>query len=252
MLSNMIRKAKINNIIGKFGVELHGKSYLQALAKGEFKNDTFEIQKALIKQQAPVIFDIGANTGSITAKYLKYFPNCDVYSFEPFPDSYRHLESRFTNFGNVHCSQKAVASTVGSKIFYVNKNADTNSLLRPQKTGLRSDEQVANMTAINVESIVLDEFCVVENIKHIDILKMDIQGGEYDALVGLDAMLSNNSIDLIYSEVYFIQQYENQPLFHDISQLLFKYDFYLQDIYNPIYGNGHLAWADVIFTRMKS
>ena len=89
-------------------------------------------------------------------------------------------------------------------------------------------------------------------IDRIDILKMDIQGGEYEALKGLHKMLSQRKIDLIYSEVYFVEQYEGQPLFHDISLLLFQYGYQLQDIYNPIYGNGCIAWADVIFVKINN
>ncbi len=247
----MISKSRINKMMGRFGVELHGKGYLQSLAKGEFKKDCFEVQQQFIKKLNPLIFDVGANVGDVSAKYLEYFPDSKIYAFEPFPDCFQSLSSRYSEQDNVHCIQKAVSSTDGSKTFFVNTNVDTNSLLRPQKTGLTSDEQVHNLTQIQVDSIVLDDFCIAENITHIDILKMDIQGEEYNALKGLGKMLSTASIDLIYSEIYFVQQYERQPLFHDISKLLFDYGYLLQDIYNPIYGNGSIAWADVIFTKIK-
>ena len=65
-------------------------------------------------------------------------------------------------------------------------------------------------------------------------------------------MLSKSAIDLIYTETYFVEQYEAQPLFHDILKLLFNYGYILQDIYNPIYGNRHIAWADVIFAKNQN
>ena len=248
----MISKTHLNKIIGRLGVEVHGKGYLQSLAKGEFKKDCFQIQQELIKRKNPLIFDIGANRGNITAKYMETFPSATILAFEPFPDSFQILRNRFSTNKKVFCFQKAVASTAGPKEFYVNKSIDTNSLLRPQKTGLTSDEQVYNISTITVDTIVLDDFCKAENIRHIDILKMDIQGGEFDALNGLKNLLSQREIDLIYSEVYFVEQYERQPLFHDISKLLFQYGYQLQDIYNPIYGKGSIAWADVIFVKIHN
>ncbi|CAN5339261.1 N/A [soil metagenome] len=245
----MISKKKLNNLLGRFGVELHGTGYLQALTKGDFNQDHFQVQKNIIKKKNPIIFDIGANTGSITAKYLEYFPAAHIYAFEPFPNSFEHLVNRHKSNANITCIEKAVASTNGSREFFVNKNVDTNSLLRPQKTGLSSDEQVSNISTIKVDTIVLDEFCRTANIPYIDILKMDIQGGEFDALQGLKEMLQNNGIGIIYSEVYFVEQYEGQPLYHDIAKLLVSFGYYVQDIYNPIYGKGSLAWADVIFTK---
>ncbi|MEO6707243.1 MAG: FkbM family methyltransferase [Ginsengibacter sp.] len=247
----MISKRKLNKLLERFGVEIHGKGYLQSLAKGDFKRDCFQVQADFIETKRPVIFDIGANRGTVVETYLNYFPDATIYAFEPFPDSFDMLKNRFASQKNVHCVESAVASSKGLKEFFVNRNVDTNSLLKPQKTGLRSDEQVNNTGIISVDTLILDDFCKAKGIDHMHILKMDIQGGEFDALKGLHNMLSHSAIDLIYSEVYFIQQYEGQPLFHDISALLFKYGYQLQDIYTPIYGNNNLAWADVIFRRIK-
>ena len=238
-------------MLERFGVEVHGKGYLQSLSKSDFKTDCFQVQSDLIKTKRPIIFDIGANRGTVVGTYLHYFPDSTIYAFEPFRDSFEVLKNRFGLNNNVQCIESAVASSKGFKEFFVNKNVDTNSLLRPRKTGLRSDVQVDNCSVINVKTLVLDEFCNEIGVDHIHILKMDIQGGEFDALQGLKNMLSQSAIDIIFTETYFIQQYENQPLFHDISALLFKYGYQLQDIYNPIYGNNNLAWADVIFRKIK-
>ena len=131
--------------------------------------------------------------------------------------------------------------------FYVNKNVDTNSLLKSAKIGLSSDSQVANESVIEVPCIKLDDFCDENNITDIDILKMDIQGGEFSALRGAANLLKEKKIKLIYLETYYREQYVDQPLFHDISKLLHGYGYYLQDIYHPIYGKGSIAWSDVIF-----
>lgn len=247
----MISKKAINKIAGRFGVEIHGKGYLQTLAKGEFKQNCFEVQQQLIQKSNPVIFDIGANRGTVVETYLLHFPQATIHAFEPFPASFEILKKRYANNQNVICVAKAASSSAGIKEFFVNKNVDTNSLLKPTFSGLSSDKQVRNLATINVESVVLDDYCEKGKIEHIDILKMDIQGGEFDALKGLTQLLIQKKIDCIYSEVYFVEQYEGQPLFHDISRLLFQFGYQLQDIYNPIYGNGCLAWADVVFTKTK-
>ncbi|WP_315819858.1 FkbM family methyltransferase [Paraflavitalea speifideaquila] len=198
-----------------------------------------------------VILDVGANRGDVTQTYSKAFPEASIYAFEPFPDSYLILQQRFSENSKISCYQKAVAENNKTKTFYVNKNVDTNSLLKPQNTGLSSDKQVENLNQIEVESLTLDEFCESKKIDKVDILKMDIQGGEFNALHGARNLLKEGKISLIYSEVYFIEQYEKQPLFHDVSKLLFQYGYTLQDIYSPIYGKGNIAWADVVFVKNK-
>ena len=62
-------------------------------------------------------------------------------------------------------------------------------------------------------------------------------------------ILSNKKIDIIFTETYFVQQYENQPLFADIVKYLSNFGYTIQDIYNPIYGMSKLAWCDVLFVR---
>jgi FkbM family methyltransferase len=242
-------KNRINNILRKFGAEIHGTGYLQALAKGEFKKDAFAMQQEIAGAQVQIVFDIGANRGDVAEYYQAIFPQATVFAFEPFPESFNILKERFSNNNRVKCFQYAVAADATPKTFYVNKNVDTNSLLKPKATGLSSDVQVSNQSIIEVPCVTLDEFCAEKNINSIDILKMDIQGGEFDALKGAAGLLERQSIGLIYSETYFVEQYESQPLFHDISKLLFGYRYALQDIYNPIYGKGSIAWADVIFKK---
>ena len=115
------------------------------------------------------------------------------------------------------------------------------------KIGLSSDEQVKTIGQTNVTTETIDEFCNDHKIECIDILKMDIQGAELLALKGATKLLADKKIRLIYTEAYFRRQYNNQPLFHEISAFLAQYGYYLQDIYSPIYGNGKIAWCDAIF-----
>jgi FkbM family methyltransferase len=243
-------KQIINRYLRKFGVELHGSGYLQSLAKGEFKKDAFDVQKELSgKRPVSMIFDVGANRGDITEKYLELFPAATIHGFEPFPGTFDVFRERFENNRSVHCHSLAVSDSERVTQLYVNRNVDTNSLLKPKEAGLSSDVLVENKSIIDIRTTTLDLFCSQNKIDRIDILKLDIQGGELGALKGAEQLLKENRVGLIYSETYFVEQYEAQPLFHEISSYLHKFGFYLQDIYSPIYGNGNLAWADVIFRK---
>lgn len=241
-----MNKKVINNFCRKFGFEVHGLGYIQRQQKRSFKENPFEKQREFVKH-ANVIFDIGANRGDTIEEYVKLFPDAQIYGFEPFAESFNILQTNVKMYQNVKCYKTAIADKPGNQDFFVNKNADTNSLLEPQKTGLRSDILVANKTKIVVEVITIDSFCEAKKISCIDILKMDIQGGELAALKGCEGMLSNQSIKLIYLETLFVRLYKNNPLFHDISKHLEGFNYYLQDLYDPFYGNGSLTCCDSIF-----
>lgn len=244
-----MKKKFINRYLGKFGVELHGKGYLQSLAKGDFKKDAFLVQKEKVGGDCKIIFDVGANRGDVTALYRQGFPEAEIFAFEPFPQSLEIFKGKHGKDNKIHAFQLALAAEEGEKILYVNHNVDTNSLLLSRDTGLSSDKQVKNVSELPVKTVTLDVFCRDKGIGYIDILKMDIQGGEWAALQGASGLLQNGKIGLIYSEVYFIEQYKDQPLFHDISKLLHSYGYGLQDIYSPIYGKDNIAWGDAIFTK---
>jgi FkbM family methyltransferase len=241
-------KEILNKILRKFGAEVHGLGYLQSMQKTEFKSDAFSLQKEILHdKKIKTIFDAGANRGDVVAYYKDAFPEATIYAFEPFPDSFQILADRFSADKKVNCIQLAVTDKEGFLPFYVNNNVDTNSLLKSAKMGLSSDRQVENRSVINVMGTKLDEFCKQHDILEIDILKMDVQGGEFAVLKGAEDLLQGKRIKLLYLETYYLEQYENQPLFHDISKLLHGFGYYLQDIYHPIYGKGSIAWSDVIF-----
>ncbi len=220
------------------------------MAKGEFKKDEFDFQKEYFKAKSVnTIFDVGANIGYMSQRFRDCFPGAVVHAFEPFPGSYSVLENTARQLKNIIVNRWAVGSEKSKKTFFVNANVDTNSLLEPKKTGLSSDRQCKNVSSIEVTIDTIDNYCSENNILKIDILKLDIQGGELDALKGAAGMLIEGKIELIYTEAYFIEQYENQPRFDEISTLLFKYGYRLQDIYNIIYGDGCIAWCDLIFIK---
>ncbi len=241
-------KNLINKILKPFHAEIHGTGYLQSLAKGEFKNDAFIKQAELISpSKVETIFDLGANRGMVIMKYLELFPKATIHAFEPYPESFEILKTKFQQNNRVVLNQIAISNENETKTFFVNKSVDTNSLLSSNKTGLSSDQAVQNLNRIKVDCITLQEYCKQHAISSIDILKMDIQGGEYDALLGAKNLLIDKKIKLIYTESFLIQQYKNVPLLFEIGKLLSGYGYQLQDIYDPHYGQGKMAWCDVIF-----
>ena len=121
--------------------------------------------------------------------------------------------------------------------------------MQSQSTGLNSDAQVKTLEQRTVPVKTIKQSCEEEKIDRIHILKLDIQGSELRALKGAVNLLKDKKIDLIYTEAYFIKQYVDQPLFPEIAQYLSDLGYQLQDIYNPVYGKGNIAWCDAVFVR---
>jgi len=128
-----------------------------------------------------VIFDVGAHSGFFTIYAKTFMPNAIVYLFEPEPSSFKNLEknlalnnldhdlkTKIYNFGLSDINQEAT--------FYRNKSSAYSSLFK------RNDSSIS--IKVHLKSLVnfLDE----NKIKSIDLLKIDIEGGEYDLLLRLD------------------------------------------------------------------
>src|SRR5438309_7580047 len=120
-------KTALNKLLKPFSVEVHGSNYVKKLQRASQVKDAFQTQLQVI-DNASMIFDVGANKGEITKKYIELYPRAIVHSFEPyfhFQDAFLRLHQ--TN-NNVTLVQKALSNIVSKTGFYVNKSADTNSI----------------------------------------------------------------------------------------------------------------------------
>jgi FkbM family methyltransferase len=242
-------KNTINKFLRKFNVELHGLGYLQALSKGELKTNELDIFKNVFQEQSIVIYDVGANRGSTIRSFIESFPNSTIHAFEPHLPFYDDLVLQYGQYKNIIINNLGISDIETKLIFNVNRSLDTSSFLTSKQTGLNSDSQVVTVQQIKVPVTTLENYTKIHEPERINILKLDIQGSELRALKGALNLLKNQKIDMIFCETYFIQQYDEQPLFFEIAQFLAQFDYHLQDIYHPIYGKGKIAWCDSMFVR---
>lgn len=221
------------------GYELHAESRACTVLK-----DPFSDQKKLLPQhEEKIIFDVGANTGQTTKKYRALFPRSVIFSFEPHVESFDALSMTFAEDKAVYPVRSALSDKSGRRRFYVNESSLTNSLLPSVDITL-----ARNLRTERVPVTTIDEFCKKQAIETVDILKMDIQGGELLALEGAHESLEKAAISLIYAEVLFAPQYEQQALFAQIIAFLSTYEYVLFDLYNLKHKqNGQLAWGDALF-----
>ena len=234
-------KIFIKEQLEKFGIRLN-------FVKNLWYLDSFVLLKKLNVNVSPIIFDVGACDGSSVAEFKKIFPLSTIYSFEPFPDSYNNLVKFAEQFTDVKYFELALAEKDGYKSFFVNKSKATNSLLAAKNTDSFIDEHIIQETSINVKTMMLDSFVEENKIDHIDILKIDVQGGELMVFEGSQKTLQRKIVKIIYTEIWFIEGYTGQPLFHDIASHLAKFGYFPYGIYNMHYRkDGHFLWGDAIF-----
>ena len=218
-------------------------------------SDPYVAQRKLLRTiPCSLIFDVGAFHGEAAAQYGQMFPAAEIYAFEPFPPSFDALKARFANDRRIHVVNAAVSSRTGEATFHVNGLPETNSLLpRPTSGHQYFPSAASTEKKINVPTTTLDEFREKNNLAVPQILKMDIQGNELEALHGAEKMLASGQISLIFSEVTFVPHYEGGVLFHELSAYLAERGFTLLNLYemHSASGVGQLRFGDAIYLSDK-
>jgi len=240
-------KAKLYSFFHKLGFEVRQLKSIEA-EKNTKAFNPFQQLKELHNEEKCLIFDIGAYDGRISKLFFEKFLKAEIHAFEPFPDSFEKLQNMQKDQKGLIVVNSAISDCVDNKNLHVNSFAPTNSLYESNTVNAYHDELMKTKNIISVKTDTIDNYCQINNIKHIDILKMDIQGGELDALKGAENLLSTKGIKYVYVEVEFVEMYKKQPLFLDIASHLHTFGFSLYNLYHPVIDStGQLMWADALF-----
>lgn len=194
----------------------------------------------------PVIIEAGAFHGYGTVIMAQNWPQAVIHAFEPVPDIFAKLEAKTRTRAQVQCYQLALSDTMGSAVFHLAEKPEkpgiptqAGSLLRPKER--LSWSPMVYQQDIEVKTITLDEWANQHNKEHIDFLWLDLQGHELAALKGAIHLLQ--TVTVVYTEVHFIEAYDQQPLFEEVSEWLQNQGFSLvaQDFTDQIswfFGNA--------------
>ncbi|MPZ07157.1 MAG: FkbM family methyltransferase [Nitrososphaeraceae archaeon] len=170
---------------------------LFSLSLGQpFEATETSIIKALVKR-GDFVVDMGANIGYYTLLLARLVgPNGNVSAFEPSPTNCEILKKNveINGYRNVEINQKAISDKSGKARLHLSVNPADNRIRRdhPESGEGKSDY-------VDVETVSLDDHFSTRD-KSINFIKMDIQGGEYSAVLGMQRVLANNKNIKIMAE----------------------------------------------------
>lgn len=222
--------------------------HVRRLSKGvEIDSSTSE-QFRLAGNNVRVVIEVGAADGRDTAMYAERYPAARLVAYEPHPENFAKLALRASAEPRIIPVNAAVSQSAGAATFHITALPDASSLLKPRQVGGDYDKYLAEQSTVDVRTVTLDDECQRLNLDHIDLLKMDAQGGELDILRGAANLLQSKRIKVIYTEVNFVPLYDGSALYHDLAKLLEGFGYRLHNLYNLVSDrNGNLSWGDAIF-----
>ena len=135
--------------------------------------------------------DIGANIGNHSVFFANFFSN--IYSFEPYPDSYYLLKFNSKNFNNIKTFNFGASDIDENQYMYIatNTTMSRNTLFSDRVEPKKIDQ--IHPKKIKVELKNLDNLLKENKVKKISFIKIDIEGYEYKALIGLKNTIINDS-----------------------------------------------------------
>lgn len=227
---------------------VHRRRRQRNLRLGLKSRDPFVITRKLISSDGPLIFDVGAHEGQTAKRYRELFPHAMIHSFEPFPETFEVLKQTVGALAPIEVHNFALAATEGEARFSVNRNSATNSLLASDAGADIYWHKDAPKTTdtVTVPTRTLQAFASEHSIDAIDILKMDVQGAEYDVLQGAGELLKNQAIGLIYMELITAPTYVGQHKIRDYLEIFDDAGYTLFDFYNLGRSDGRLLQTDII------
>ncbi len=167
----------------------------------------------------PLILDIGANRGQSIHFFRQLFADAIVHSFEPNIRLFKKMQQWFENEKDIFLYNKGVSNKNGQLTFYENVLDETSSFepTNPDSDYLKKKSRVLlvkpgniNKAKYEVAVTTLDEFVAVNNIQTIDILKVDVEGHEWEVLQGASETLSAKKVRLLQLEEHADDQYQNE------------------------------------------
>lgn len=196
------------------------------------------------------VTDVGANPiGDAAYKALLDEGLCEVFGFEPQPEAFAKLAGIKSEAETYF---EAAIGDPSRTTLHLHKKSGFVSLFPLDREALRQIDKDfwcdGAKGTIPVSPKPLD---AIEGLPRIDVLKMDLQGGELDVLKGgMDRLAETIAI---VTEVRFHRMYAGEPLFSDIDLQMRAMGFKLYKfMFTKSVMMPHEAEADIIRGRMTS
>ena len=188
----------------------------------EESGELFFINEILAKSNPKLCIDVGANIGSYSLEIAKS-TNSNVIAFEPLPVAFDILQRNLLEFSdrikleNVGVGAKAEKLTIN-----FNPNATSHASFSKD---VEKINYLNNEEKIIVPVVTLDSYFENNNIREVDLIKIDVEGFESEVFQGASKIFTQIRPRFIQMEFNWHQLFLNKSLNYFSEQLL-GYDTY--------------------------
>ena len=201
----------------------------------KYKKNLINILKKNLPYKVNTIFDIGAHHGETTLELSRNFLIKDIYLFEPNHSNFDILKNNIlkqsndqniylNNFALGDVNKKAkIKQVLESSSSTINEINTSTKYYKRKKKILSFFSKKAKIIETDIEIKSSLEFIESNNLKKIDLMKIDTEGYEYIILKNIENYLKNVGMVLFehHYDLMIIKNYK----FREINDLLVKNNF---------------------------
>lgn len=180
------------------------------------------ILRKFVRNQGPIVIEIGAHHGEDSEHFLNMFKNCHLYLFEPDPRCIKKIKEK-----NLNCElfEGVVSDSTEDVLFFQSSGIfdwDGSGSIATPKKHKEIFPDILFKNEILVKSTTLDEY--FKGVPFIDLIWMDVQGAERKVFDGGEETLKKTKC--IYTEFCEEELYEQSPKMEEILNMLSNFELY--------------------------
>ncbi len=195
---------------------------------GSYEREACELWVECAKRAA-VIFDVGANIGVYSLLAATANSKARVHAFEPTPEVLTTFQQNveLNKLPNIIINAIAVGKQNGTASLHKCRGVDgSNEGMNfiTENDGLQPEAEET------VRLVSLNAYCETNGIEQIDLMKIDIEGGEYNAFVGAESLIRKQAIKCIFFGLSEWAANRNGHSTRDIKRLLLDAGYRLSEV----------------------
>lgn len=194
------------------------------------------------------IFDCGASVGYWSYEMSKIFPGAQILAIEP---NEKVIEKTKETLRAVKPAPILEQCAIGAEDGVAYLNIWDNEHTKMSGSSLKSHVQGDPRLKMEVRLSKLDTLSEKHGLKP-QLIKLDLQGAELDALKGASKLLETTEVFII--EFGCLQAYVDRTTPLDLMTLMYANDYCLYDIFDLIYRpyDNALTGGDFVFVKNSS
>ncbi len=132
-----------------------------------FVRRSYDVPESVLPPDAvKTIVDVGANTGLTSLYFAGRYPQANIYAVEPNPENFALLKENTAQEKRIIPVQVCLTGKPGQQVYITTSGASDRFKMNTSGNG------------VLVRGVSVEQLCEEHGIEHIDLLKIDIEGGE--------------------------------------------------------------------------